>query len=123
MFSFVQLQKSLTNSENERRVMAERLESVQQALQELRRAQQQLTDTHARTCQELSNCEVQRAGLESQLRLANWPSESGTSDEVTRLQKERSDMRIKLEAMHDKVSFNLLRELFFCTLLCYCIHQ
>lgn len=94
--------------------MAERLDSTQQALQELRRAHQQLTDSHTRTCQELSNCEVQRAGLESQLRLANWPSESGPSDELTRLQKERSDMRIKLEAMHDKVCyvmFNVMAEI------------
>lgn len=99
----LQLQKSLTNSENERRVIAERLESTQQALQELRRAHQTLTDAHTRTNQELTNCEVQRSGLESQLRLANWPSEAGPDDELQRVHKERSDLRIKLEAMHDKV--------------------
>jgi rootletin len=111
-FSFyfcVQLQKSLTNSENERRVVVERLEASQQTLAELRRINQQLTDQTQRLQTELANSEVQRSGLESQLRLASWPPESaGSKDEelmqqLQASQRERIELRGKVESLIDKV--------------------
>lgn len=53
-----QVQKSLTNSENERRVLAERLDATNQTLTELRRAHQQLQDQAQRLQTELANNEV-----------------------------------------------------------------
>lgn len=101
------MQKGLSNCENERRVLTERLESTQQTLSELRRNHQHLTDQHARLQTELSNCEVQKSNLESQLRLAQWPGEVGPEakdEELHRIQKERSELRSRVEALHDKVT-------------------
>lgn len=106
--SLFQLQKSLSNSENERRVLTERLDSVQQNLSELRRAHQHIQDQHGRLQTELANNEVQRAGLESQLRLSNWPGESsgneGRDGEMQRVQRERSELKSKVETLQDKVN-------------------
>jgi rootletin len=105
----VQLQKSLTNSENERRVVVERLEASQQTLAELRRINQQLTDQTQRLQTELANSEVQRSGLESQLRLTSWPPESaGSKDEelmqqLQVSQRERIELQGKVEFLSDKV--------------------
>lgn len=52
------LQKSLSNTENEKRVLAERLESNQQALAELRRNYQALQDQIQRLQTDLANNEV-----------------------------------------------------------------
>jgi rootletin len=107
----MQLQKSLTNSENERRVVSERLETLQQVLVELRRTNQHLTDQTQRLQTELANGEVQRSGLEAQLRLASWPPEgAGTSSKDEELmqqlrtsQRERAELRAKVESLSDKV--------------------
>lgn len=105
-----QLQKQLSNNENERRVLSERLENVQQNLSDLRHVNQTLTDQNARLQNELANNEVQRSALESQLRLSTWPQEGSTSkdDELLRqlqtAQRERSEMRGKIDALNDKVS-------------------
>jgi rootletin len=108
----VQLQKSLINSENERRVVTERLEASQQTLAELRRMNQHLTDQNQRLQTELANNEVQRSGLEAQLRLASWPPEgAGTSSKDEELmqqlrtsQRERMELRGKVESLLDKVN-------------------
>ncbi|XP_026278331.2 rootletin isoform X2 [Frankliniella occidentalis] len=112
-----QLQKSLTNSENERRVVTERLEVTQQQLADLRRANQQLSDQSSRLHAELANNEVQRSALESQLRLANssaasWPAEQHAPDnmreeelnrQLTTAHRERSDLRTKVDSLVEKV--------------------
>jgi rootletin len=108
----MQLQKSLTNSENERRVFLERLETSQQTLAELRRMNQHLTDQTQRLQTELANSEVQRSGLEAQLRLTSWPPEgAGTSGKDEELmqqlrtsQRERMELRRKVESQSDKVN-------------------
>lgn len=108
----MQLQKSLTNSENERRVVTERLEASQQTLVELRRMNQHLTDQNQRLQTELANNEVQRSGLEAQLRLASWPPEgAGPSSKDEELmqqlrtsQRERMELRGKVESLSDKVN-------------------
>lgn len=77
---------------------------------ELRRTNQTLADQTARLQNELANNEVQRSGLESQLRLANWPPESSSNkdEELVRhlhtAQRERSEMRGKVDALNEKVS-------------------
>lgn len=116
----LQLQKSLTNSENERRVVAERLEVTQQQLAELRRTNQQLSDQAGRLHSELANSEVQRSALESQLRLASsWPTDHAASaasapdnmreDELNRqlttAHRERSELRTKVDSLVEKVSW------------------
>ncbi|KAK2575631.1 hypothetical protein KPH14_011894 [Odynerus spinipes] len=104
-----QLQKQLSNTENERRVLAERLDSVQQSLSDLRHTNQNLQDQVARLQTELANNEVQRSGLEAQLRLTKWPQEASIDKDEDLmkqsqiLQREKSEMRGKVEALHDKV--------------------
>lgn len=107
------MQKSLSNSENERRVIVERLEASQQGLGELRRNNQILQDQIQRLNTELANNEVQKAGLESQLRLSQWPVESPISsrdDDLLRqlhsTQRERSELRGKVDSLTNKVSFS-----------------
>lgn len=64
----LQMQKALTNCENDRRVVSERLETTQNTLAEMRRNNQILQDQVTRLNNELANNEVQKSGLESQLR-------------------------------------------------------
>ncbi|GAB1869589.1 Rootletin [Camponotus japonicus] len=104
-----QLQKQLSNTENERRILSERLETVQQTLSDLKHTNQSLIDQNARLQNELANNEVQRSALESQLRLSTWPPEGSTTkdEELLRqlqtVQRERSEMRGKVDALNDKV--------------------
>nr|CAD7197849.1 unnamed protein product [Timema douglasi] len=107
----VQLQKSLSNSENERRVVSERLDAAQSTLAELRRSNQQLSEQVHRLQTELSNNEVQRSGLEAQLRLASWPSEGEThpgreqeiAQQLSTVQRERAELKARVESLSDKV--------------------
>lgn len=106
-----QLQKHLANTENEKRVIQERLDSTHSTVNELRRTNQQLHDQVARMNTELANNEVLRSGLESQLRLAQWPQDSGSTtqrdDEIVRqlhtTQRERSELRGKVDSMTGKI--------------------
>lgn len=98
--------------ENERRILTERLESAQQAVGELRRNNQTLGDQNIRLQNEISNNEVVRSGLEAQLRLSNWPHEERTNKEeelvrqVQSAQRDRSELKGKVDALHDKVFNN-----------------
>ncbi|XP_062702392.1 rootletin isoform X3 [Aedes albopictus] len=110
-----QLQKSLTNSENERRVLSERLDASQHSINELRRSQQATQDQTQRLQEQIAECEVQKSALESQLRLAKWNQEnaeqfgggSGGDQDLARQlvnsQRDRTELRNKLEAMKEKV--------------------
>jgi rootletin len=97
-------------------VVTERLEASQQTLAELRHINQHLTDQNQRLQTELANSEVQRSGLESQLRLASWPPEgsgtSGKDEELMRQlqtsQRERMELRGKVESLSDKVNLQLV---------------
>lgn len=80
---------------------------------ELRRNNQVLQDQLQRVNTELANNEVQRAGLESQLRLAQWPADSpGSSRDEDLLrqlhstQRERSELRGKVDSLTTKVMFS-----------------
>ncbi|XP_065072928.1 rootletin isoform X2 [Ochlerotatus camptorhynchus] len=110
-----QLQKSLTNSENERRVLSERLDASQHTMNELRRNQQAVQDQTQRLQEQVAECEVQKSALESQLRLAKWNQEnaeqfgSGTGGDqdlarqLVNSQRDRTELKNKLEAMKEKV--------------------
>lgn len=106
-----QLQKQLSNAENERRILSERVESLQQSLSDLKHTNQTLTDQITRLQNELANNEVQRCALESQLRLVAYPQEESTNrdEELLRqlqtAQRERSEIRGKAEALNEKVTF------------------
>lgn len=106
-----QLHKSLANNENEKRIISERLDSTQHSINELRRTNQQLQDQVARMNTELANNEVLRSGLESQLRLAQWPQESASTThrdedlmrQLSTVQRERSELRGKIDSLTGKV--------------------
>ncbi|XP_058462467.1 rootletin isoform X2 [Malaya genurostris] len=110
-----QLQKSLTNSENERRILSERLDATQHTVNELRRNQQTAQDQTQRLQEQLAECDVQKSALESQLRLAKWNQENaeqfgsttgGDQDLARQLvnsQRDRTELRNKVEALHEKV--------------------
>ncbi|XP_066156628.1 rootletin isoform X1 [Euwallacea fornicatus] len=106
-----QMQKALSNCENERRILNERLEITQNNLAEMRRNNQILQDQVTRLNNELANNEVQKSALESQLRLAQWPADTPAGahqEEELRMQlhsvqKERNDLRAKVDSMNNKL--------------------
>lgn len=87
------------------------MDQNQQNLAELRRNNQILQDQVCRLNTELANNEVQRSGLESQLRLAHWPQESSVpshqDEDILRqlhsVQRERSEMRGKIDSLNLKL--------------------
>ncbi|KAH8291988.1 hypothetical protein KR054_002938 [Drosophila jambulina] len=114
------LQKSLQTTENEKRILTERLDSAQTNLNELRRSQQAQLDGNQRLQEQVTDLEVQRSALESQLRIAKWNQESGGDKPLTNgngggggeeelsrqlksTQRERSELRSKLQTLQDKV--------------------
>ncbi|XP_017113635.1 rootletin [Drosophila elegans] len=114
------VQKSLQTAENEKRILTERLDSAQSNLNELRRSQQAQLDGNQRLQEQVTDLEVQRSALESQLRIAKWNQESGGDkamangngagngeDELSRQlkssQREKSELRSKLQTLQDKV--------------------
>ncbi|CAH0723529.1 unnamed protein product, partial [Brenthis ino] len=103
-----QIQKSMANCENERRVLSEKLESAKATLSELKRQNNTLEDQVHRLTNQLANVEAQRADLESQLRMTTWDGkESNGSSELERelhnLQRERSELKAKNDALQDTV--------------------
>ncbi|ALC47431.1 Rootletin [Drosophila busckii] len=114
------LQKTLQTTENEKRILNERLDSAQTNLNELRRSQQAQLDGNQRLQEQVTELEVQRSALESQLRIAKWQQESGdkgndngngngggVEEELNRqlksTQREKSELRSKLQTLQDKV--------------------
>lgn len=105
------IQKSLTNSENERRVLAERLDQAQNSVNELRRTQQSNQDNLQRMQEQLAEMEVAKSSLESQLRIAKWSQDNPDATAVGGGDKnsgdfdgrEKSDMRRKIDSLNEKV--------------------
>lgn len=109
------LQKSLTNSENERRVLGERLEAAQTSVNDLRRSQQSQQDQLQRLQEQMAEMEVKKSALESQLRITKWSQETndqmmisggpgaGDADLTRQLQRDKSDLKNKLEVLNEKV--------------------
>lgn len=108
-----QMQKSLTNSENERRLISERLDGAQHSVNELRRSQQANQDTIQRLQEQLAEVEVQKSTFESQLRMTKWNQESSeqmpagqeenTDRQLVSMQRERQELRKKVDLLNDKV--------------------
>ncbi|CRK87834.1 CLUMA_CG001622, isoform A [Clunio marinus] len=108
------IQKTLTNSENERRVLAERLEQSQNSVNELRRSQQSNQDNMQRLQEQLAEMEVAKSSLESQLRIVKWNQENpdasggggggGMGDKGNEYDgREKSEMRRKIDTLNEKV--------------------
>ncbi|XP_060523589.1 rootletin isoform X2 [Cylas formicarius] len=106
-----QMQKALANSENEKRILQEKIEGTHHNLAELRRTNQILQDQVSRLNNELANNEVQKSALESQLRLAQWPSDTQINshqEEELRMQlhsisRERNELKGKVDSMSSKL--------------------
>jgi rootletin len=105
------IQKSLTNSENERRVLAERLDQAQNTVNELRRTQQSNQDNMQRMQEQLAEMEVKNSALESQLRITKWNQDNpdnyggGGNDQSGSdfKDREKSEMRRKIDTLNEKV--------------------
>lgn len=115
------LQKSLTNSDNERRVLAERLETAQATINELRRSQQSQQDQLQRLQESMAEMEVQKSALESQLRISKWHQETNDQMQMTttvaadplagdmahhtarQLQRDKSELRNTVDSLTEKV--------------------
>lgn len=104
------IQKSLTNSENERRVLAERLDQAQNTVNELRRTQQSNQDNMQRLQEQLAEMEVQKSSLDSQLRIAKWNQENpdtttcgGGDQNVDFDSRDKADLRRKIDSLNEKV--------------------
>lgn len=104
------IQKTLTNSENERRVLAERFDQAQNKVNELTRTQQSNQDNMQRMQEQLAEMEVARSSLESQLRITKWNQETpdatggGGGDKNSDFDgREKSEMRRKIDALNEKV--------------------
>ncbi|CAK1541264.1 unnamed protein product [Leptosia nina] len=102
-----QMQKNIANCENERRVLSEKLESAKAVASEFKRLNCQLEDQVHRLTNQLANLEAQRADLESQLRMTTWDGKESDSSELERelhaLQRERSELKAKTDALQDTV--------------------
>lgn len=101
------VQKSLTNSENERRVLAERLDQAQNTVNELRRSQQSNQDNLQRMQEQLAEMEVAKSSLESQLRITKWnqdtPGDAPGGGGGENDGRDKSDMRRKIDTLNEKV--------------------
>lgn len=112
------LQKLLANNDNDRRVMAERLEAAQCSINELHRQQQSQQDIIQRMQNQTAELEVQKSTLEAQLRIAKWNQESGcggdadhcghhSNDEISsqllKTQREKNELRLKVETLNEKL--------------------
>lgn len=111
-----QMQKSLSNSENERRILCERLDASQNTINDLRRSQQSQHDVVQRLQEQTAELEVQKSALDSQLRITKWNQEAseqlGTvggshDDDISRqlltVQREKAELRGKVDALTDKL--------------------
>lgn len=111
-----QIQKLLSTSENERRILAERLDAAQNSLNDVRRSQQSQQDIIQRHQDQIAELEVQKSALESQLRIAKWNQDNSdqlgghsTDEELNRqllaLQRERNELKAKVDALNDKLRY------------------
>lgn len=110
-----QMQKAVAASDNERRIMAERLDATQSVIQDLRRSQQSQQDQMQRQQEQLAEVEVQKAALESQLRISKWSqdnqdqlaggsvAEEDLNRQLLNTQREKAELKGKMEALAEKV--------------------
>lgn len=108
------VQKSLSNSENERNILADRLKQSQSSLNEMHRSQATQQDVIQRLQSQVADLEVQKSTIEAQLRLVKFnPANSDADgcvhsmDEVSgqliKAQREKNELRLKVEMLNDKL--------------------
>lgn len=108
------MQKSLSNCENERRILADRLDTTQAALNEQHRVQQSQQDVIQRLQNQVAELEVQKSTIEAQLRIAKWNHGSNDPDgcvhniddvssQLMKTQREKNELRLKVEMLNEKL--------------------
>lgn len=108
------MQKTLSNSENERRLLTDRLESTQSALNEVHHNQQSQQDIIQRLQTQIADLEVQKSTVEAQLRISKWnqsPCDSekcahnsgDVSSQLLKAQREKNELRLKIEMLNEKL--------------------
>lgn len=108
------MQKTLSNSENERRLLTDRLDSTQSALNEVHHNQQSQQDVIQRLQTQIADLEVQKSTLEAQLRITKWnqgPCDSekcahnsgDVSSQLLKVQREKNELRLKIEMLNEKL--------------------
>lgn len=114
-----QMQKNLSNSENERHIVAERLDAAQNSLNDVHRNQQSQQDAILRLQDQSAELEVQKSTLEAQLRIAKWNGGGGgggggdqafsghggddMSGQLLKTQREKNELRLKVETLNEKL--------------------
>lgn len=107
-------QKSLSNSENERRLLADRLDTTQAALNEQHRCQQSQQDVIQRLQNQVAELEVQKSTIEAQLRITKWNQGNSEPDgcvhnlddissQLMKAQREKNELRLKVEMLNEKM--------------------
>lgn len=108
------MQKSLSNSENERRILTDRLDTTQAALNEQHRVQQSQQDVIQRLQNQVAELEVQKSTIEAQLRIAKWNHGNNDPDscvhniddvssQLLKAQREKNELRLKVEMLNEKL--------------------
>lgn len=104
----MQLQKTLSNCDNEKRLLVERLERAERALSELHSECKSRADQLSSLQAELDAKEIQRAHLEDQLRFAKYSNamvdDKDSALTIHKLQIDCCELRGKLEMLEEKVS-------------------
>lgn len=109
-----QMQKSLSNCENERRILTDRLDTTQSALNETHRGQQSQQDVIQRLQNQVAELEVQKSTIEAQLRIAKWNQGANdpdgcihnvddSSSQLLKVQREKNELRLKVEMLNEKL--------------------
>lgn len=108
------MQKTLSNSENERRILSDRLESTQTSMNEVHRSQQSQQDVIQRLQNQIAELEVQKSTIEAQLRIAKWNQGNNDGDncahniddissQLLKTQREKNELRLKVEMLNEKL--------------------
>lgn len=108
-----QMQKALSNGENERRILADRLDTTQSTLNEQHRSQQSQQDVIQRLQNQVAELEVQKSTIEAQLRIAKWNQGNDpdgcvhniddVSSQLMKAQREKNELRVKVEMLNEKL--------------------
>lgn len=106
------MQKTLSNNENERRLLVERLERTERALNEVNLEYKSKTDHISMLQSELDAKEIQKAHLDDQLRFMKFSNsivnDKEASFTIQKLQIECCELRGKIEMLEEKVKLYLI---------------
>lgn len=108
------VQKTLSNSENERNILADRLKQTQLSLNEMHRSQATQQDVIQRLQSQVADLEVQKSTIEAQLRLVKFNPATNDADgcvhsmdevsgQLIKAQREKNELRLKVEMLNDKL--------------------